>query len=112
MNGVRIVRGTLAAAAVLAVIALLTGVVIGRVDIGLGLAAGLVVGSLNGELVRRVVMNRSHFVVSSLIRLALLSAIAIIFASLVHASVVALLLGVGVAQFLMVAVAAREGLRT
>ncbi|TMF22009.1 MAG: hypothetical protein E6I36_08000 [Chloroflexi bacterium] len=111
MKGVTIVRETLAASAAVAAIALAASVVLGRLDVGAGLAAGLLIGAFNGELLRRMVANRAPFVVSSVFRLALLSAAGILFAYLLHASAIALLIGVACAQFVMVAVAVREGLR-
>lgn len=111
MKDVGIVRGTVAASAVLAAIALVAGLVFAEAPIGAGLAAGLVIGSLNGALIRRVVVHNAPFVVSSVIRLALISAVAILAAYLVGASTIALLLGVAAAQFVMVATAVRQGLR-
>lgn len=112
MKGVGIVRETLAASAVLAAIALLTCLVLRRVDIGIGLASGLLVGGFNGELVRRVLINRAPFVVASVLRLAVLSGAAILLAYVFRASTIALLLGVACAQLVMVGVAVREGLRS
>ncbi len=110
--GLGIVRGTVAASVVLAAIVVIAALVVGQLGIGVGLAAGLVIGSANGELIRRVVGNQAPFVVSSAIRLALVSGAAILVAFAIGASTIALLLGVAAAQFVMVAVAVRQGLRT
>jgi hypothetical protein len=112
VNGVWIVRETVAASVAIAGIALVAGLVLGQAPFGVGLAAGLVIGSLNGELVRRVIDRRAPFVVASLMRLALLSGLAILVAYLFSASTVALLLGVAAAQAVMVGAAVRQGLRT
>ena len=111
MKGVRIVRDTVAVSVALASIAFLAGLVVNQRPVGLGLALGLVVGAMNGELIQRVIDSRSPFVVSSVLRMASLSAVAILVAFLVGASPVALLLGVGAAQFVMAGVAVRQGLR-
>ena len=111
MRDVGIVRDTVAAGAVLAAIALVTGLVLGQLAAGAGLAAGLVIGSLNGELLRRVLVLNAPFVVSSVIRLALISAVGILVAYLVGASTIALLLGVAAAQLVMVVASVRRGLR-
>lgn len=104
-------RGTVAASAVLAAIALAAGLVFGQAPIGTGLAAGLVIGALNGELIRRAAVHNAPFVVSSVIRLALISAVGILAAYLIGASTVALLLGVAAAQVVMVVASVRLGLR-
>jgi hypothetical protein len=111
VRDVGIVRGTVAASAVLAAIALVTGLVFGQAPIGAGLAAGLVIGALNGELIRRAAVHNAPFVVSSVIRLAIISAVGILAAYVLGASTIALLLGVAAAQFVMVGAAVREGLR-
>jgi hypothetical protein len=112
VRGVGIVRETVAACVGLAAIAFLAGAVLGQMPVGAGLALGLSVGALNGELIRRVVASSSPFVVSSIVRMALLSALAILIAFALSASPVAVLLGVAAAQVVMVAVAVRQGLRT
>jgi hypothetical protein len=95
----------------LAAIALFAGFLLGRPPEGTGLAAGLLIGSLNGELLRRAVVSHAPFVASSVIRLALISSAAILVAIAVGASTVALLLGVAAAQLVMVTLAVRQGLR-
>jgi len=106
-----IVRKTVTASAVLAAISLIAGLLFSRTPIGIGLAAGLVIGSFNGALVRAVIERRVPFVVATVLRLAAISAVALIAAYLVGASTIALLLGVAAAQLVMVATAVRQGLR-
>jgi hypothetical protein len=108
----RIVRVTVAASVALAAIAVFAGLVVGQPGIGVSFAAGLVIGSANGELIRRVILNGAPFVVSSVVRLALVSAAAILIAFAVGASTIALLLGVAAAQLVMVVMAVRQGLKT
>ena len=111
MKGVGIVRATWAASVALASIAFLAGFVVSQRSIGLGLALGLVVGAANGELIQRVIDSRAPFVVSSVVRMAGVSAVAILLAILVGASPIAVLLGVAAAQLVMVGAAVRQGLR-
>ena len=111
MKGVRIVRATWTASAALASIAFLAGFVLNQRPLGLGFALGLLVGAVNGELIQRVIDSRAPFVVSSVVRMAAVSALAILVALLVGGSPIAVLLGVGAAQLAMVAASVREGLR-
>ena len=111
MKGVGIVRETVAASVALAAIALIAGLVVGQTAVGAGLAAGLAVGAVNGHLILRQLGNDTPFVVSSLGRLALFSAVAVLAAYLLSASTWAVLIGVAGAQAVMVATAVRQGLR-
>jgi hypothetical protein len=111
VKGVGIVRATWAASVALASIAFLAGFVFYQWSIGLGLALGLVVGAANGELIHRLIESRAPFVVSSVVRIAGVSGVAILVAILVGASPIAVLLGVAAAQFVMVVAAVRQGLR-
>ncbi len=111
MKGVGIVRATWTASVALASVAFLAGFVVNQRAIGLGIALGLVVGAGNGELIQRVIDSHAPFVVSSVMRLAAIGAVAIVAALLVGASPIAVLLGVAGAQFVMVAASVRQGLR-
>jgi len=111
VKGVRVVRDTVTVSVVLAAVALVAGFVIQQRTIGLGLAAGLVVGAANGELIQRVIAGRLPFVVSSILRMVGLSAVGIAVAFLLGASPVTLLLGLAAAQLVMVGAAVRQGLR-
>jgi hypothetical protein len=112
VKGLGIVRATWIASVALASMAFLAGFVVNQRSIGLGLALGFVVGAANGELIQRVIDSRAPFLVASVVRMAGVSAVAILVALLVGASPVAVLLGVAAAQFVMVAAAVRQGLRT
>lgn len=111
MKGVGFVRETVAASAVLACIAVIAGIGLGHATIGIGLALGLLIGSFNGHLIVRMLRSGAPFVVSSLGRLALVSAVAILLAFILGASAWAVLIGVAGAQAVMVATAVRQGLR-
>jgi hypothetical protein len=109
--GVGIVRATWAASVALASTAFLAGFVVNQRWTGLGLALGLVVGAANGELILRLIDSRAPFVVSSVVRMAGVSAAAIVAAIVVGASPIAVLLGVAAAQLVMAGAAVRQGLR-
>ncbi len=111
MKGLGIVRATWTACVALASVAFLAGFAVDHRMVGIGLALGLIVGAGNGELIQRVIDSRSPFVVSSVMRMAAVSAVAILVALLVGASPSAVLLGVAAAQFVMVGTAVRRGLR-
>ena len=111
MKGLGIVRETVAASVALALVSLGAGFAAGQPRIGLAVALGLVVGAANGELVQWVVRSGSPFVVSSLARMAGVSAAAIGLAFIAGASPTAVLLGVAAAQVVMVGASIREGLR-
>jgi hypothetical protein len=111
VKGVRVVRDTVMISVVLGATAMLAGFVFEQRTIGLSVALGLVVGAVNGELIRRVVAGGLPFVVSSIMRMLGLSAVALVVALLLGASQVALLLGLAAAQFVMVGAAVRQGLR-
>ena len=86
--------------------------VFGRLSIGLGLAAGLVLGSVNGYLIAGFLARRAPFVAASLLRIVLFSLIVVIAALAVRGDAWTLALGIGVAQLVMVAASVRAGLRS
>jgi hypothetical protein len=104
-------RETVAASAALAMISLFAGAGTGNFSAGLGIAVGFAAGSLNGVLMLELLQHSSPFVMSSVARLALVSAGAILLAFLLGAQPAAVLLGVAAAQVVMVGVAVRRGLR-
>jgi hypothetical protein len=95
----------------LAVITVLIAGVAGHLSIGVGLGAGLVIGSFNGRLVAGTLEMGAPFVASSVLRMALVSATAILAALLLGIAAWAVLIGVGAAQLVMVAAGVRQGLR-
>lgn len=83
----------------------------GHAAAGVGIALGLLIGSANGYLIVAL-LDRSAFVYASLMRLACLTALAVGGALLLQSSAWTVLLGVGAAQFVMVAAGVRRGLRS
>lgn len=107
-----VLRGTVAGSLVLAVAALAASTAVGRLDVGVAVAAGLVIGSANGYLMVATVNQRAPFVAASIFRLALLTSTALMAALILNVPTWAVLLGVGAAQIVMTAAGVREGLRS
>ena len=111
MKGVRIARDTLTVSVALASVAFLVGFVVDQRAVGIGLALGLVVGAVNGEIIQRVIDNRSAFLLSSLLRMGGFGAAGIVVGLVIGVSPAWLLMGIASAQFVMVGAAVRQGLR-
>jgi len=105
------VRETMIGSAAVAAVAVLIAGVVGHLPIGVGIGTGLVIGSLNGRLVAGTLEMGAPFVASSVVRMAAVSAIAILAALLLGIAPWAVLIGVGAAQLVMVAAGIRQGLR-
>ncbi len=104
-------RESVAASAALAALAVAAAAILGHLSVGVGLAAGLVIGAFNGHAVVGVLDRRMPFVVGTIARLAFFSLTAIAVAALLRSDAWSVLLGVGVAQVVMVGAAVRQGLR-
>jgi hypothetical protein len=102
---------TVVACAAIAALAVGAFALAGQAQIGVGLAAGLVLGSFNGHLVMRLVDRHTPFVAGSVVRMALISATAVLAAILLGSPAWAVLLGVGGAQLVMAGAGIRQGLR-
>jgi hypothetical protein len=88
-----LLRDTVAASSAVAILALLISGIAGQLTVGVGLGAGLVIGSLNGHLVAALLARDTPFVMGSVVRLAVLSAIAVLTAVLLGSPAWAVLLG-------------------
>lgn len=102
---------TVKVCAVLGFIVAAGGILTGHTSVGAGLAAGLLLGSLNGFLIQSLLGRGTPFVASSLLRLVVLSTFAVSAALLVRGSGWSLALGIGIAQLVMVGAGVRQGLR-
>ncbi len=111
MKLVGIQRDTVVACAAGAVVAAVGAAAAGHLDVGLGLAAGLVLGAFNAYAVGSVLERRVPFVAGTLIRLVFFSATAIFLALLIGSDAWSVLLGVGAAQLVMVAASVRRAVR-
>lgn len=106
-----VLRLTVIACAVLASTVAVAAGLTGHLSIGIGIAAGLLLGSLNGYLIQMLLGKGAPFMAASLARLVALSSIAILAALLFRGSGWTVPLGIGVAQLVMVGAGVRQGLR-
>ncbi len=106
-----VVRDTVIASAALATMIVVVAGAAGNPSLGIGLGAGLIIGSFNGHLVAGTLEMGAPFAVSSVVRMAAVSAVAILAALLLGIAPWAVLIGVGAAQLIMVAAGVRQGLR-
>ena len=106
-----LLRDTVAASAVLTGAVVLVAEPSGHLAAGIGLGAGILIGSGNGYLVGALLGRGTPMIAGSVVRLAFLSALALGAALVLGSSAWSVTLGVGVAQFVMVAAAVRQGLR-
>jgi hypothetical protein len=104
-------RDTVAASAAVAVVVLLIAAIAGQLTLGVGLGAGLVIGSFNSHLVAAILVRDTPFVMGSVVRMAILSAVAVLAAVILGSPAYAVLLGVGAAQLVMVGAGVRQGLQ-
>ena len=102
-------RMTVAACSVLAVITGVAGALTDHMQVGFGVGAGLLLGSLNGYLIQELLKRGIPFVAGSLLRILSLTAIVLIAALLLRGNAWTIALGIGVAQLIMVAVSVRQG---
>ncbi len=105
-------RETVAASAILAVVVAIAGLIAGHVASSLGIGLGLLLGSGNGYLIAALFERRAPFLAASILRMAILSSLALVTAVVLGSSAWSVLLGVGLAQMVMVAAGVRQGLRT
>jgi hypothetical protein len=109
---VGIQRDTMLACAGAAVLAVGGAAVAGQLAVGVGLAAGLVIGAFNAYAVAGVLERRVPFVAGTLIRLVFFSVSALAAALLIGSEAWSVLLGVGAAQLVMVAASVRRAVQT
>jgi hypothetical protein len=95
-----------------AVIAVGIATLMGRVVYGVGIAAGLLLGSANGYLIDGLMARGAPFVAASLLRILFFSSLVLIAALMLHSNAWTVALGIGCAQLVMVGVGIRQGLRT
>lgn len=102
---------TLGASLVLAAAAILVAAVSGHLNFGAGLGIGVAIGALNGFTFKAVIDRRAPILLTSVLRLALFTLAAVIAARVIGGSVWPVVIGIGVAQLVMVAVSVRQGWR-
>ena len=106
-----LLKTTVTACAALAAAVVVGSALIGHVPLGLGIAAGLLLGSINGYLIQGLLGRGTPMVAGSLLRLVVFSSIVLIAALMLGTAAWTLPLGIGVAQLVMVGAGVRQGLR-
>ena len=102
---------TTSGCAALAVTILVASTLSGHAGVGIGLAAGLLLGSLNGYVIQGMLERRTPFRMASLARLIGFSSLALVAVLLFGTQAWTVPLGIGLAQLVMVAAGVRQGLR-
>jgi hypothetical protein len=106
-----VLKMTVTVCALLAAAVVVGAALTGHLLLGIGIAAGLLLGSANGYLIQALMGRGTPMVAGSLLRLAMFSLLAIIVALMLGTAAWTVPLGIGVAQLVMVAVGVRQGLR-
>ena len=102
-------RETVVASAILAAAVAAVAGLSGHLAIGLGIAAGLVLGSANGYAIAGLM--GAPIMVASIARLSVFTALLLLIAFVLGTSAWPVALGVGLAQLVLVAAGIRQGLR-
>jgi len=97
--------------AVLAAAIVVATTLAGHFGFGIGLAAGVLLGSLNGYVIQRMLERRTPFRASSLGRLIGFSSLVLVAVLIFGTQAWTVALGIGLAQLVMVAAGVRQGLR-
>jgi hypothetical protein len=106
-----LLRDMVVTCAVIAVAAAGAGAITGHIATGLGLAAGLMLGSVNGYLIQGLMDRGTPFAASGVLRILLFSSFALAAAMALRSIAWTIPLGIGIAQLVMVGVGVRRGLR-
>lgn len=104
-------RDSVVASAILALVVTTVAAVFGQAAIGLGVGAGLLLGSANGYAIEALLGRATPFLAASMLRLATLSALGLLLAVAFGISAWPVMIGVGAAQLVMVGAGVRQGLR-
>ena len=106
-----VLKTTVIACAIAAAAVVVAGAATEHLAAGIGLAAGLLLGSSNGYLLQGLLSRKAPMVASSLFRIVLFSGLVLLAAVLLKADAWSLPLGIGLAQLLLVGAGLRQGLR-
>jgi hypothetical protein len=102
---------TLGASLFLAAAVIVAAGVSGHASLGIGVGVGLILGSINGFIIQFVLDRRAPILPTSVLRLALISLLALVAARFAGGSIWPVVIGVGFAQLVMVGVGVRQGRR-
>ena len=97
--------------AVLAAAIVVAATLFGHVSVGIGLAAGLLMGPVNGYAIQELLVRRTPFRIASLMRLVAFSSLVLVAAVIFGTQAWTVPLGIGLAQLVMVGAGVRQGLR-
>jgi hypothetical protein len=111
MKSAGVLKLTVTACAVLAASVAAGAAILGHPTDGIGIAAGLLLGSMNGYVIMALLDRGTPFVAGSLMRIAGLSAAVFLAAIILRSSGWTVPLGIGAAQLVMVAAGVRQGAR-
>jgi hypothetical protein len=104
-------RETVIASVALALVVTTIAGLFGQLSVGIGLAAGLLLGSANGYAIEALLGHATPFLAASMLRLATFSALALLLAVVFGISAWAVMIGVAGAQLVMVGAGVRQGMR-
>jgi hypothetical protein len=107
-----VLKVTVTACAVLAAVIAVGAALFGHLPLGLGVGAGLLLGSLNGYLLQALLSRGTPMLAGSMLRLVAFTLIVVIAAMLMRTAAWTLPLGIGLAQLVLVGAGIRQGLRT
>jgi hypothetical protein len=102
---------TLGASVALAAAVMIVAAMSGRASLGAGLGIGLILGSFNGFIIQALLERRAPMLATSVLRLGFFSVLALVAARFAGGSVWPVVIGIGLAQLVMVGIGVRRGLR-
>jgi hypothetical protein len=111
MRSAGVLKMTVTACAVLAAVISIGAALFGHLSLGMGIGAGLLLGSLNGYLLQALLGRGTPMVAGSLLRLVMFTSIVVIAALILGSAAWTLPLGIGLAQLVLVGAGIRQGLR-
>jgi hypothetical protein len=106
-----VLKMTVIGCAVLALAIVVASTLAGHPGFGIGLAAGLLLGSFNGYVIQGMLGRRTPFRTASVVRLAGFSSLVLVAVLVFGTQAWTVPLGIGLAQLVMVAASVRQGLR-
>jgi hypothetical protein len=104
-------RDSVVASAILALVVTTMAALFGQLGVGIGVAAGLLLGSANGYAIQTLLGRATPFLAASMLRLATLSILGLLLAVVFGISAWPVMVGVAAAQLVMVGAGVRQGLR-
>jgi hypothetical protein len=111
MTSAGLLRRTVVVCVIAAVAAAVIGTLTGHPGQGIGVAAGLLLGSMNGYLLQGLMARGTPFVAASLLRILFFSSLVLMAALIFRNNAWTIALGIGCAQLAMVGVGLRQGVR-